>query len=249
MALVRASSGPRLVPRRGWQRYSTEVQQLTWTRADLWGRERTVTCGDGRGWTCCRQMACKRSGVRISVLAVRSTPRSRACWPGPRVRRRQARRAGSAHRADAVSPARARRCAAPPGRRIAPWRSPARLRTRLCATGGTRRDAAGLGRAPAASSPARTLTRPDPRRQPRPSLFGVPALDAPMAAPTATDADLKRLDGAGRLTILLDPATPPASSHGVQRSGRSRRVSSETWTLRSVPSADVGRSSRSYVGG
>jgi hypothetical protein len=27
----------------------------------------TVTCGDGRGWTCCRQMACKRSGVRISL--------------------------------------------------------------------------------------------------------------------------------------------------------------------------------------
>jgi hypothetical protein len=83
------------------------------------------------------------------------------------------------------------------------------------------RRGAGLGREPDASSPARTLTRPDPRRQPRPSLFGVPALDAPMAAPTATDADLKRLDGAGRLTILLDPATPPASSHGVQRSGRS----------------------------
>ena len=48
----------------------------------------------------------------------------------------------------------ARRCAAPPGRRIAPWRSPARLRTRWCATGGTRRDAAhGIWPAPAASSP------------------------------------------------------------------------------------------------
>jgi hypothetical protein len=47
--------------------YSTEVQQLTRTRTDLRGRGRTVTCGDGRGWTCCRQMACKRSGVRISL--------------------------------------------------------------------------------------------------------------------------------------------------------------------------------------
>jgi hypothetical protein len=47
--------------------YSTEVQQLTRTRAHSWGRGRTVTCGDGRGWTCCRQMACKRSGVRISL--------------------------------------------------------------------------------------------------------------------------------------------------------------------------------------
>jgi hypothetical protein len=31
-----------------------------------------VTCGDGRGWTCCRQMACKRSGVRISLAPPRS---------------------------------------------------------------------------------------------------------------------------------------------------------------------------------
>ena len=47
--------------------YSTEVQQLTRTRAHSWGRGRTVTCRDGRGWTCCRQMACKRSGVRIPL--------------------------------------------------------------------------------------------------------------------------------------------------------------------------------------
>jgi hypothetical protein len=28
----------------------------------------TVTCGYGRGWTCCRQMACKRSAVRARLL-------------------------------------------------------------------------------------------------------------------------------------------------------------------------------------
>jgi hypothetical protein len=57
---------------RGWQRYSTEVQQLTWTQADVQGRERTVTCRDGRGWTCCRQMACKRSAVRARLAPPRS---------------------------------------------------------------------------------------------------------------------------------------------------------------------------------
>ena len=54
-------------PRRGWQRYSTEVQQHAGTRVAAQGRGRMVTCGDGRGWTCCRQMACKGSGVRISL--------------------------------------------------------------------------------------------------------------------------------------------------------------------------------------
>jgi hypothetical protein len=44
-----------------------EVQQLTRTRADVRGRERTVTRTDGRGWTCCRQMACKRSAVRARL--------------------------------------------------------------------------------------------------------------------------------------------------------------------------------------
>ena len=77
LALVRAASGPRLVPRRGWQRYSTEVQQLTWTRADLRGRARTVTCGYGHGWTCCREMACKRSAVRARL----APPRSEALSP------------------------------------------------------------------------------------------------------------------------------------------------------------------------
>jgi hypothetical protein len=47
--------------------YSRKVQQPVRTRGVCHGRGRTVTCGDGRGWTCCRQMACKRSGVRISL--------------------------------------------------------------------------------------------------------------------------------------------------------------------------------------
>ena len=37
------------------------------TRGDLRGRGRTVTCGYGRGWTCCREMACKRSAVRARL--------------------------------------------------------------------------------------------------------------------------------------------------------------------------------------
>ena len=41
--------------------------QLTRTRADLRGRGRTVTCTERRGWTCCRQMACKRSAVRARL--------------------------------------------------------------------------------------------------------------------------------------------------------------------------------------
>ena len=47
--------------------YSRKVQQLTRTRADLRGRGRTVTCTDGRGWTCCLVMACKRSAVRARL--------------------------------------------------------------------------------------------------------------------------------------------------------------------------------------
>ena len=61
---IRRTAG---APGREWERYSTEVQQLTRTRGDLRGRGRTVTCGDGRGWTCCRQMACKRPAVRARL--------------------------------------------------------------------------------------------------------------------------------------------------------------------------------------
>jgi hypothetical protein len=68
LTLVRASSATTTgAPGGGWQRYSTEVQQLTRTRADVLGRGRTVTCTGRRGWTCCRQMACKRSAVRARL--------------------------------------------------------------------------------------------------------------------------------------------------------------------------------------
>jgi hypothetical protein len=67
LTLVRASSGAATGGAARMERYSTEVQQHTRTRADLRGRGRTVTCGYGRGWTCCRQMACKRSAVRARL--------------------------------------------------------------------------------------------------------------------------------------------------------------------------------------
>jgi hypothetical protein len=44
-----------------------EVPQPARTEANLGGCSRTVTCGDGRRWTYCLLMACKRSGVRIPV--------------------------------------------------------------------------------------------------------------------------------------------------------------------------------------
>ena len=73
-------------PRQRWQRYSTEVQQLTRTQAYVWGRGRTVTCTDGRGWTCCRQMACKRSAVRARLaplhgISAAQSPTGLGGWP------------------------------------------------------------------------------------------------------------------------------------------------------------------------
>jgi hypothetical protein len=69
----------------GWpvrRRYSRKVPQQAWTRADRGGRGRTVTCTGTRGWTGCRWMACKRSGVRIPIAPqVRNIIRK----PGQRV--------------------------------------------------------------------------------------------------------------------------------------------------------------------
>jgi hypothetical protein len=47
--------------------YSREVPQLTRIEADWSGRCRTMTCGSVLWWTGCLLMACKRSGVRVSV--------------------------------------------------------------------------------------------------------------------------------------------------------------------------------------
>ena len=176
-------------------------------------------------------------------------PRSRACWPGPRVRRRQARRAGSAHHTDGVSPARG-----PPVRRAA--------RTQGCAVAqpctppdalvrhrrNQVRRGAGLGRAP-----GRQLGGPDfdPARPAAPTASRLCPVWLPwmrrwqlLQRPMPT---LKRLDGAGRLPIFLDRLLRTEPWCSAVRP--IPRVSSETWTLRSVPSADVSRSSRSYVGG
>ena len=62
-----SSSATASTLRHGWERYSTEVPQRTRTEVAAQGRVRTVTCTDGRGWTCCRQMACKRSAVRARL--------------------------------------------------------------------------------------------------------------------------------------------------------------------------------------
>ena len=60
---------------------SLRPAQSTATGLDSGGTDadvlRTVTCGDGRGWTCCRQMACKRSAVRARLAPlVRSVIRT-----------------------------------------------------------------------------------------------------------------------------------------------------------------------------
>ena len=54
-------------PGGGWQRYSRKVPQQVRIQEDGQGCGRTVTCGYGRGWTCCREMACKRSAVRARL--------------------------------------------------------------------------------------------------------------------------------------------------------------------------------------
>ena len=54
----------------GWptgQEYSRKVPQQAWTRVDWSGRRRTMTCTGILWWTVCRWIACKRSGVRISL--------------------------------------------------------------------------------------------------------------------------------------------------------------------------------------
>src|SRR5690349_4951109 len=48
--------------------YSTEVPQQTWICTDLDTRPGTVTCGDGRGWTCCL-FVCKQGVMGSSPLS------------------------------------------------------------------------------------------------------------------------------------------------------------------------------------
>jgi len=50
-----------------WRRYSRKVPQQAGTQVGPGGRGRTVTCTGTRGWTGCRWLACKRSGVRIPI--------------------------------------------------------------------------------------------------------------------------------------------------------------------------------------
>ena len=47
--------------------YSRKVPQRVRIPGDWQVLTGTVTCGDGRGWMCCRQMACKRSAVRARL--------------------------------------------------------------------------------------------------------------------------------------------------------------------------------------
>jgi hypothetical protein len=54
--------------------YSTEVPQQAWIRADPGGRPGTVTCGDGRGWTCCLLFASRGSGADAAGPVVAGGP-------------------------------------------------------------------------------------------------------------------------------------------------------------------------------
>src|SRR5882757_662037 len=48
-------------------KYSMEVPQQERMQRDTEGRPGTVTCGDGRGWTCCLLFASRGSGVRVPL--------------------------------------------------------------------------------------------------------------------------------------------------------------------------------------
>ncbi len=67
------------VPQRPWiladarGEYSRKVPQQARKDTDPGTRSGTVTRADGRGWTCCLLMACKRPGVRVP-LAPRKIP-------------------------------------------------------------------------------------------------------------------------------------------------------------------------------
>ena len=82
--------------------YSPQVPQRARTEVVAQGRVRTVTCTDGRRWTCCRQIACKRSAVRARtaplvrsiIRAVRTASTAGKYSNGGRVGRRMCVRIG-----------------------------------------------------------------------------------------------------------------------------------------------------------
>jgi hypothetical protein len=82
LSLVRPSSRPVRVPLAGLGAVQQESTATHTDRGGRAGRVRTVTCGDGRGWTCCRQMACKRPGVRVPLAP--HFRRSRWCCDLPK---------------------------------------------------------------------------------------------------------------------------------------------------------------------
>jgi hypothetical protein len=61
--------------------YSRKVPQQAGTQADLGALSGTVTCTETRGWTGCRWMACKRSGVRIPIAPLGVTDRTAGAVP------------------------------------------------------------------------------------------------------------------------------------------------------------------------